>query len=274
MDDFLGRSASPLDEAFWSALDATVVETARGMLTARRFLPLCGPLGAGVQVAPVDRPIPTERTEDGFTFVDGRAYVELPQLTEDFWILWRDVEAAKREGLPVDLHAAHMAAQALCRREDQMVFYGVKRLGIEGLLTTGGTNVLDRGDWSAGESSFTDIAAGMAVLQQKGRIGRITLVLSQDLFVQLHRIQPGTGLTEIERVRSLLEGRLFQTPVLQPGTALLLCPQPQYMDLVVGQDIRTAYAEQLDLNHRFRILETACPRIKSPDAIVVYRSAH
>ena len=250
MDDFLGRSASPLDEAFWSALDATVVETARGMLTARRFLPLCGPLGAGVQVAPVDRPIPTERTED-------------------FWILWRDVEAAKREGLPVDLHAAHMAAQALCRREDQMVFYGVKRLGIEGLLTTGGTNVLDRGDWSAGESSFTDIAAGMAVLQQKGRIGRITLVLSQDLFVQLHRIQPGTGLTEIERVRSLLEGRL-----LQPGTALLLCPQPQYMDLVVGQDIRTAYAEQLDLNHRFRILETACPRIKSPDAIVVYRSAH
>ena len=67
------------------------------------------------------------------------------------------VEAAKREGLPVDLHAAHMAAQALCRREDQMVFYGVKRLGIEGLLTTGGTNVLDRGDWSADESSFTDI---------------------------------------------------------------------------------------------------------------------
>ena len=107
MDDFLGRSASPLDEAFWSALDATVVETARGMLTARRFLPLCGPLGAGVQVAPVDRPARTERTEDGFTFAEGRAYVELPQLTEDFWILWRDVEAAKREGLPVDLHAAH-----------------------------------------------------------------------------------------------------------------------------------------------------------------------
>ena len=29
MDDVLGRSASPLDEEFWSALDQTVVETAK-----------------------------------------------------------------------------------------------------------------------------------------------------------------------------------------------------------------------------------------------------
>ncbi len=77
---------------------------------------------------------------------------------------------------------------------------------------------------------------------------------------------------EIERVRQLLEGRIFQATVLQPGTALLLCAQPQYMDLLVGQDIRTAYTEQVELNHHLRILETALPRIKYPDAVVVYRA--
>ena len=153
-----------------------------------------------------------------------------------------------------------------------MVFYGVKSLGVDGLLTVPGVNKLKRGDWGTGEGAFIGIVTGVSALQQRGRMSRHTLVVSPDLFVQLHRIQPGTGLMEIERVRQLLEGRIFQATVLQPGTALLLCTQPQYMDLLVGQDIRTAYTEQVELNHHLRILETALPRIKYPDAVVVYQS--
>lgn len=272
MEDYLGRDASPLSEEFWKRLDEAVVETAKETLTARRFLPLYGPLGPGVQVAPTDSPVREEKTENGFTFSPRRSFVEVPQLSEDLWLLWRDLEAAEREGQPADLSPVRIAAQALCRREDQMVFYGVKSLGVDGLLTVSGVNKLKRGDWGTGEGAFIDIVSGVSALQQKGRMSRHTLIVSPDLFVQLHHIQQGTGLMEIERVRHLLEGRIFQATVLQPGTALLLCAQPQYMDLLVGQDIRTAYTEQVELNHHLRILETALPRIKYPDAVVVYRA--
>ena len=52
--------------------------------------------------------------------------------------------------------------------------------------------------------------------------------------------------------------------------AALLCAEPQYMDLAVGADLSVGYLEQRDLNHCFRILETAALRIKRPDAIVVF----
>ena len=272
MEDYLGRAASPLPIEIWRRLDETVVETAKEFLTARRFLPLHGPLGPGVQVAPTDGPVREEKTENGFTFSPKRTFVEVPQLSEDFWLLWRDIEVAEREGQPLDLAPALVAAQAFCRREDHMVFYGNKSLGIDGLLSARGVNTLKRGDWGNGEEAFMDIVSGISALQQKGRMGRHTLVVSPDLFVQLHRIQPGTGLMEIERIQKLLDGRIFQAAVLQPGTAALLCAQPQFMDLLVGQDISVAYTEQVELNHHLRILETALPRIKYPDAVAVYQA--
>ena len=42
------------------------------------------------------------------------------------------------------------------------------------------------------------------------------------------------------------------------------------MDLAVGLDLSVSYLELKDLNHSLRIVETALPRIKRADAIVVF----
>lgn len=268
---FLARDDAPFDNELWKNVDETIVKAAREMLVGRRFLPLYGPLGPGVRTATIDSLGREEKMEDGFAVFEGRRTVQLPQLYEDFWLYWRDLQAAESEGRPADLSAAYMAAQELARREDEMVFYGVPSLGIEGLLTAKGVNTQKRGDWSSGETSFTDIATAIATLQQNGRFNKFTLVVSQDLFVQLQRIQSGTGVMESERINRLVEGRMFVPTVLKPKTALLLSAQPQYMDLMVGVDFATAYTEAVDLNHHLRVLETALPRIKAPDAIVVFK---
>lgn len=272
MEDYLARDGAPLTPELWNAIDAAVVDAAKETLTGRRFIPLHGPLGPGADAVAIDTPgKKQEAFEDGFAVMQGRQLQQLPQLFEDFWLYWRDLEAARRNGLPFETSAARIAAAALARREDHLVFHGAKALGIDGLLTVKGVNSLKRGDWAAGENAFTDVAAATALLHQKGRYGRHTLVLSTDLFVQLQRIQPGTGTLESERIKQLTGGRLYTSPVLDAKTALLVCAQPQYLDLAVGQDIATAYTEQVDLNHHFRVLETALPRIKSPDAIVVFK---
>ena len=55
------------------------------------------------------------------------------------------------------------------------------------------------------------------------------------------------------------------------GKAVLVCAEAQYMDLAVGQDLAAAYLELVNLNHYFRILETAALRIKN-SACLLYTS--
>ena len=143
-------------------------------------------------------------------------------------------------------------------------------MGVAGLLNAPGANKIKRSDWSTGENAFTDVAKGIATLDEKGYIGRYALVLSPDLYLDLQRIQPGTGLMEIDRVSRMVDGRVFRAPVLGMNKAVLVCCEPQYMDLVLGQDMTTAYLELVDLNHHLRVLETVLPRTKRQDAIVVY----
>jgi len=88
--------------------------------------------------------------------------------------------------------------------------------------------------------------------------------------LQLQRIQPGTGITEYERLSKLLNGNIFSTPVLGSNKVVLVNAEPQNMDLVIGQDIATSYLETKDLNHYFRIIETILPRIKNKDAVILF----
>ena len=75
----------------------------------------------------------------------------------------------------------------------------------------------------------------------------------------------------LDRISKLVGGQLFKSPVLGKNQAVLLCAQPENVDLVVGQDIAAAYLEQRDLNHHFRLLESVLPRIRRQKAIVVFK---
>jgi len=207
--DYLSRGDAPFDEALWQQIDAAVTGAAREIMVARRFLPLYGPLGPGAAFTKIDSYGKEEETGEGFAVMGGRLLSQIPQLYEDFWLYWRDLAHYKNEGLPVDLSAARAAAETVAQREDGMVFYGVKSLGIDGLLTAKGTMAQKRSDWSTGEGAFADVAASVTTLLQNGRIGRHTLIVSSDLYVQLQRIQPGTGELESKRIGKLIEDRLF-----------------------------------------------------------------
>lgn len=269
--DYLGRNAAPFTEELWQQIDEAVVGTARESLVARRFLPFFGPVGPGLNAAEVSCPCKEEVFKDGFSIMEGRRLMRVPQLYEDFWLYWRDIEGSRRANFPVDMGLARAAAQRLALREDKMIFYGVKELGLEGLLTAEGVAIQGLGDWNEGETAFRAVSEAISSLAKKGRYGQYALILSPNLFVALHRLQPGTGMLELDRVKSLVGGRVFNAVMLEPGTALLICAQPQYLDLMVGQDISTAYTELVDLNHHLRILETAILRIKAPDAIVIFK---
>lgn len=265
--DYLSRGAAPFSESLWSEIDSTVVQAARRVLTGRRILQLYGPLGIGARsVALDDADALEEVAESGIITTKGRTFAEIPVLYEDFTLLARDMESSAG----VDFSKAAAAAEACALREDRLIFLGNASLGYDGILTAPGANKLAKKDWAAGENAFADVSAGVALLAEKGFFGPFALVVSPDLYMQMQRLQPGTGLLEIDRVAKLLDGHIYKTPVLEKGKAVLLCPDARNMDLAVGQDLAAAYLEQTNLNHRLRVLETVLPRVRRAKAIVLY----
>ncbi len=268
---YLSRESASISEALWEQIDSIVVKTARSTLTCRKFLHLYGPLGIGTESVPLDNLDELDEVlEDGFLTTKGRKYVELPIIYDDFSILAKDLERSKKLGYPVDLSKAAASAEACAKKEDRFIFFGNTNYGYDGLLTASGTNHLKRSDWSTGENAFSDIASALELFSTKGIYGTYVLVLSPDLYTQLQRIQPGTGLLEIERIKKMLNDHVHFSTALGSGKAMLLCTEARYMDLVIGQDLATAYLEQRDLNHYFRILESLVLRIKRKEAITVF----
>ena len=268
--DFLSREGSPISAELWQKIDEAVTSTARNILTGRRFISIYGPLGAGIQNINVDNISELEETEGSISVIKGRTYQQIPLINQDFTLLWRDLELSERMGLPVDLSSAVQAATQCALKEDEFIFFGNEELGYKGLLTEEGVIKLPMSDWSEGENPFKDIAAGLAKFIENGIVGRKALVVSPNLFVQLQRIQPGTGTTEYDRISKLLNGNIFSTPVLKNNKAVLVCAEPQNMDLVIGQDMITSYLETKNLNHYFRIIETLLLRIKNKKAVIVF----
>lgn len=266
--DYLARESSPFEESFWQNIDKVVVETASRTLIGRRFLSIYGPLGAGAISVQYDKSDREEVFEDGFVKTSGRKSVELPQIYQDFTLLWIDLENNISNKLPLDLSIVSQAAQTLANKEDNLIFNGNDFLELKGILNAEGAQKLQISDWGQGENPYTDIVKAINMIREKGIVGRFVLCLSQSLYFDLQRIQQGTGMTEAQRISSMI-GNLYNVPVIKGKKAALICAEPQYMDLAVGIDMSTAYLEQKDLNHSFRIMETIIPRIKDSNAIVV-----
>lgn len=268
--DYLARNDAPISESLWEKIDAVVIENAKQHMVCRRFLDIYGPLGAGASTVSVDSAQKDELFENNTGRITGRRLVELPQFYQDFGILWRDIAESERTGYPLDLAAAASAAQRSAKQEDELVLFGNKELGTEGLLNAEGAFKIQRGNWAEGEDAYKDIAHGIAYLSSHSMLGRYALVLSPDVYLDLQRLQPNVGLLEIDRIKALVNDRVYPAGPFGAGKAVLVCAEPQYMDLAIGMDLSVGYLEQRDFNHYFRITETAALRIKEPKAIVVF----
>ncbi len=268
--DYLARGDAPISEELWDRIDSAVVESAKQHMVCRRFLPIFGPLGAGTSHVAVDRTTKEEVFDNNVGRIAGRSLVELPLLYQDFTLLWRDIAEAEKNGHPVDLSVAATAAQMSARQEDELFLFGNAALGTEGLFTAAGAHTLKRGDWSAGENAYADVAQAVAYFLSNSMLGHYALVVSPDVYMQLQRLQPNVGLLEIDRIKTLISGRVYAVGAFGLGKAALVCADSRYMDIAIGMDLSVGYLGQSDLNHPFRIMETVALRIKEPGAIVIF----
>ena len=245
MSEYLMRDAAPLADEEWEAIDAVVVSAASEFLVGRRFLDLVGPFGAGMELVPVGAG-------------EARKHIPLSVIEQSFMLLWRDIEASRKVNVPLELGPAAKAAMACAKMEDDMILGG---------LWEAADKAVALGDWTKAEAALADVVSATEKLFADDFFGPYALVLSPMLYSQTQRAAPSMGRIVGKLIKDVAEGGLYRSPLLGGKQGLVLSLGAYNFDLVVGQDLVTAYEGNNGLDHSFRVLETAALRIKRSGAI-------
>jgi uncharacterized linocin/CFP29 family protein len=245
MSDYLMRSDAPLSDEEWKHLDNVVVSTARQFLVGRRFLDLKGPFGAGLETVPVGTG-------------EARRHLGLEVFESSFMLHWREIQANRKLKIPLDMGAAAQAAMTCAKAEDQMIF--------DHLFDAAESSV-ELGDWDENGAALADVVAATEKLFANGFFAPYAVVLSPTLYTKTQQVSRGMGRLVSKLITDVAEGGLYRSPLLEEGQGLVLSLGDYNFDLVVGQDLVTAYQGNEGLDHSFRVLETIALRIKRAGAI-------
>jgi len=254
MSDYFMRDGAPIDAATWDKVDGMVVTVAKKVLVGRRLLSLVGPLGWGVELAPL-----FEFTEsDGADVVaDSAAYIKLVEMGQEFLLKAKHMLMAEQTPFDLDLGAVATATSKLCRAEDDLL--------IGGLIEKAGVSA-DLGDWDTLGGPFKAVAEAIVRLQSQDVDGPYAAIMSPAMYAKLVSLMMH-GRREVDMVGKLVEAGIFQSRSMPDDAVLIVSPQPWNMDMVVGQDIITSYLGNEGLDQRFRIFETLALRVKRNAAI-------
>lgn len=275
IERFLQRESVPLTQEQWGQLDRVVIETARQSLVGRRFIPLYGPLGPGVQTVPLQEFEGVYAGEVDFTGdvecgavkTAGVRHLILPMIHKDFTLLWRNVAGADA-GLPLDLAPAASAAAFTARKEDDVIFNGSADFGLPGVLNVEGRNTIPLGDWTQVGNAFQDIARALERLGNEGYFGPYALVVPPQRYAQMHGVHERTGVLEIRNVEELTTAGVFRSAVIPANRAVVVSVGSQNMDLAIAQDMIVAALGPEKMNLVLRVFEILTLRIKRPASIV------
>jgi len=245
MSDFFMRGDAPLTPEEWDQLDKVVVQVARQFLVGRKFIELAGPFGAGTEVIPVG-------------VGESRKHLQMQTIQQDFRLFWRDVEANRRAGVPIEWGAAAEAASKCAKAEDKMIF--------DGLFKAAKTKA-KLGDWDAPGAALESVVAATEALFAADFYGPYAVVVSPSLYAKTQRVAEGMGRLVSKLIKDVAEGGLFRSPLLGAGQGLVVSLGVQNFDLAVAQDLITAYMGNEELDHAFRMMESLVLRIKRPGAI-------
>lgn len=273
--DILDRKSAPLTGEEWNRVDEAVVKTASNMLVGRKMIEVLGPLGPGVYSLPYAifsgrNPAGLDLTGDRGDLTveaDHRKTVSLPIIFKDFKFFWRDVEADRHLGIPLDVSIAAVAAADVAIQEDDLIFNGNEEMGAQGLLNADGRLTVGLGDWKEGGGPLADAVQAVNALTSAGHYGPYVMAVSPYLYGQTVRVYGNTGMLELDQVKALLRGHVYPSSALKGNKAVVIATGIQNLNLAVGQDLVTSYTAAENMNHIFRVFETLALLIRRSDAI-------
>jgi uncharacterized linocin/CFP29 family protein len=256
---YLGREDAPLTPETWSVLDSAMIESAKSQLAGRRIIGIEGPFGLGLKVIPLS----DCEVEDGIT--SGR-FMPVNLITTTFTLSKRDLASWERDRIVMDLGPVVCAAMACAKKEDNIIFNGTP--DNPGLLGVEGSGSITLSKWDKVGVAADQVIGAITRMDDAGFHGRFCMALAPALYNLLLRRYPQGDGTELDHIRSILDGDVIKAPVLKKGGILLASGQ-QNCSIVIGQDMSIGYNGPSGSSLEFSISESLALMIRAPEAVCI-----
>jgi len=201
--------------------------------------------------------------------------ITVPVIDKEFEVMWRELEAGRSSGMPLDLQDAENAARKVAEDEDKLLitgeYTGFRALGVEGLSTATGRNTkASAGAWPA--NALTDLSAAIGELEGDGHMGPYACVLRAAWAAKLRALVSNTAVKWIEVIRDLFAAGIYVSDSLYTSaaattSALVLEPSQENFELIIGRDLEVRKQEDVRGNLKCVVREVVAPRVKRPTSI-------
>jgi len=255
MSDYLLREDAPISPETWAKIDEMVVTVAKKNLVGRKVLEIAGPLGWGVGQAPI---FGFGLSDDAWV-AEAPKYTDLKEIAAEFTLKAQHLAMAEQTPYGLDLGAVAMATLKVTAEEDRIVVDGLKSKA---------KDPTPLGDWTVMGEPFAAVSQGIARLYKAGIDEPYALILSPLKYAQLASLMQH-GRRELAMVESVVKGGVHPYVAMPDDQVLLVGAASWNADIVLGQDIVTAYLGNEGLDHRFRVFETLVLRVKRPECVCV-----
>lgn len=210
-----------------------------------------------------------------------RDVIPVPVIAKDFTLNWRQLDASRRRGDPLDVTGAAIAARKV-RDQLQNLFANGFNMGpgtnpavgsagqsIPGLVNAGSKLTISGGTalWSAASPDIIgDVLKMLQTAYASNLFGPFFLYVSKDYWapIQADYSTAKGDRTFMERILAFADiAGVRPLDMLPNATALLLQMTDDVIDLTEAQAVTTVQWEKNPFVQNFRVLEVGGPQIKS-----------
>ncbi|HJL18224.1 MAG TPA: family 1 encapsulin nanocompartment shell protein [Sandaracinaceae bacterium LLY-WYZ-13_1] len=256
-----------LNDAILAKIETSVLDKAKAVMTARRFLDFEGPLGAGIESLQVG-PVHDAESDGTGARVAARRAIPIPTLYSTFALPRREIEGAVHPGVPLDTGPAEDAAEEVALAEEHLLYHGIDNLHLEGIATHPSAQSVTLSDWSTAGVAIGDVIQAADMLDRERKHGPFALVLAPTLYNQLFRKYEGTDVLALDHLRRLATGGIYKCHVLSDSGVLV---SPDIGPVVCAQDLQVSFLEVGPSTVRFTVSSAVVARIDDPAAACVLK---
>jgi len=262
MSELLKRQYAPIPASAWKAIDEEAKRILEGHLSGRAVVDFSGPHGldhAAENTGRMSSPRQDARVRNASW--SQRTVKPLIEVRVPFELDVNELDGIDRGLLDPDLAPLQDACRQISLFEENVLYYGHKEAGIQGMLENSPHSAVVL---SGKSETFQDhVEAALLKLQGEGVGGPYDLVLGTRSYSLLQR-GDGRGYPLDKRVRNMIGGEILWSPALEGGA--LVSQRGGDFQMTAGQDLSVGYLSQKGNRLTFFIVETFTFMVMEPAA--------